>query len=101
MGIIHIERLYHMTMLRLIYRLFEPSKPNLYRIVRYGNGYEPQMSYSAGMVKGLFWYPMNADGYWLEPDAFNEGRITMHIAMTKPEDMWDRFPQFQKKPGFG
>lgn len=72
-------------MLKLIAGLLNsaPSAPKLYRIVRYGNGYEPQMSYSAGMIEGLFWYPLNGDGHWLEPDAFTQGHITMHISMPK------------------
>lgn len=56
-----------------------------YRIVRRRGGYEPQFSYTAGVVKGVFWYPLNADGYWLEPDAFTNGNPTKHIAMSKDD----------------
>lgn len=60
-------------------------KPNLYRVRRRLGGWEPQHSYTAGAVDGVFWYPLNAEGYWLEPDAFNYGRVTKHIAMTYHE----------------
>lgn len=43
------------------------------------------MSYTAGMVKGVFWFPLNPDGYWLEPDAFTHGKITRHIVMSKAD----------------
>lgn len=56
-----------------------------YRIVRRISGFEPQCSYTSGMVKGVFWYPLNAAGYWLEPEAFNYGKITKHITMSKDE----------------
>jgi hypothetical protein len=56
---------------------------NVYRVVPYGNGFEPQMSYSAGTVDGLFWFPLNPDGSWLQPDAFSDGKATWHISMPK------------------
>lgn len=43
------------------------------------------MSYTAGMVKGVFWFPLNAEGYWLEPDAFSNGNVTRHIIMSKED----------------
>lgn len=60
-------------------------KPKLtqYRIVRRLTGWEPQHSYTAGCVDGVFWYPLNTEGFWLEPDAFNYGKITKHVAMPK------------------
>jgi hypothetical protein len=35
------------------------------------------------MVKGIFWYPLNAEGYWLEPGAFTNGDPSRHITMAK------------------
>lgn len=62
-----------------------PAVSRQYRIVRRVGGYEPQFSYNAGMANGLFWYPLNADGYWLEPDAFTNGNPTKHITMSKSD----------------
>lgn len=58
---------------------------NQYRIVRRLSGWEPQHSYTAGFVDGVFWYPLTADGFWLEPDAFSHGKITKHIALPKED----------------
>lgn len=65
-----------------MFGLFQP-KTNQYRIRRRLTGWEPQHSYTAGRVDGVFWYPLNADGYWLEPGAFTDGKVTKHIAMPK------------------
>lgn len=62
-----------------------PVRSGQYRIVRRRGGFEPQYSYTAGVVKGLFWYPLNAEGYWLEPDAFSNGNPSKRIAMTRRE----------------
>lgn len=73
-------------MKRLLNWLLRKSPPTRqYRIVRRPGGHEPQFSYNAGMVKGIFWYPLNADGYWLEPDAFTNGNPTKHISMGKDD----------------
>ena len=56
-----------------------------YRIKRRFGGFEPQCSYTAGMVDGVFWFPLNAEGYWLEPDAFSYGKITKHISLPKED----------------
>ena len=68
-----------------MFGLFRKPRAGEYRIVRRLLGFEPQYSYTAGMVKGVFWYPLNAEGYWLEPDAFNSGTITKHISMSRAE----------------
>ena len=44
-----------------------------YRVVQIDGGHEPQMLCNAGLVKGEFWYPLNQDGYFAEPEAFNSG----------------------------
>jgi hypothetical protein len=62
-----------------------PTATRQYRMVRCWGGYEPQISYSAGMVKGLFWYPLNREGYWLEPDAFTHGNPTRRSVMSKDD----------------
>jgi hypothetical protein len=54
----------------------EPAEAGLYRIVDRGCKYEPQMSYSMGNENGFAWFPLNEDGYWLEPDAFSTGYLT-------------------------
>lgn len=59
-----------------------------YRVVPYGDGYEPQMKYTMGRKDGTCWFPLNVEGYWLEPDAFNDGEVTMHISM--PESVAKR-----------
>lgn len=61
----------------------KPSASRQYRIVRRLGGYEPQISYTAGIAEGLFWFPLNEDGYWLEPEAFSTGNVTKHVSMTK------------------
>lgn len=43
------------------------------------------MSYTAGIPDGAVWYPLNAEGYWLEPDAFSYGNPKQHIAMPRAE----------------
>lgn len=61
---------------------------DIYRIVANGDGYEPQQKYNAGHADGDFWFPLRENGYWLEPDAYNYGVITMHISM--PREMAER-----------
>lgn len=56
-----------------------------YRIVVRDGGFEPQMLYRAGSAaftgpKGV-WFPLNSQGYWLEPDAFNYGLVTRHAVL--------------------
>jgi hypothetical protein len=60
-----------------------PTATRQYRIKRRIGGYEPQMSYSAGIANGFFWFPLNRDGYWLEPEAFSHGNPTKRITMSK------------------
>lgn len=69
----------------LLDKLFRPNGSHRYRVVRYGGGWEPQISYNAGIAKGYFWFPLNEDGYWLEPDAFTDGVITRHISLSKED----------------
>lgn len=68
-----------------MFNLFQrkPKSAGQYRIVRRLGGYEPQYSYSAGVAPGLFWFPINEHGYWLEPEAFSSGNVTKHVTMTK------------------
>lgn len=68
-----------------MFKMFRQPQTNQYRIRRRFDGWEPQHSYTAGAVDGVFWYPLNAEGYWLDMDAFNYGKITKHIAMSKEE----------------
>lgn len=63
----------------------KPPETRQYRVIRRAAGFEPQFSYTAGMVEGVFWFPLNAEGYWLEPDAFNYGKITKHISLPKED----------------
>ncbi len=74
------------TLIRKIAENFRKMpESNRYRVVRRFGGYEPQHSYTAGLVEGVFWYPLNEAGYWLEPDAFTHGKITKHITMPKAD----------------
>lgn len=58
-----------------------------YRIVEHvGLGFEPQMQYTSGTVKGDFWYPLNAVGYWEEPESFSHGNPTRRVIFDNRED---------------
>lgn len=52
-----------------------------YRILWRWFGWEPQHRYSTGKGK-MLWYPLNMEGYWIEPDAYTTERITKRIKMT-------------------
>lgn len=56
-------------------------------VYKFRKGWEPQIRYCAGCADGMFWYPLGPDGLWLEPDAYNHGRITLH----------NYFPRFRAK----
>lgn len=58
----------------------------IYRL-RYSflKGWDPQQKYTMGQVDGDKWFPLNDKGYWLEPDAFNEGRISAHNYFPRSE----------------
>ena len=57
-----------------------------YRVVRREGGFEPQMLYTRGMRDGRTWFPLNSQGYWLEPEAFSYGVVTRHAPLTSRED---------------
>lgn len=59
------------TKCRIRYRLF--------------HGWEPQMQYTVGMKGGSRWFPLNPNGYWLEPEAFSYGNIKKHNYFTRAE----------------
>jgi hypothetical protein len=49
-----------------------------YRIEPVEGGYEAQMLYLVGGIPGRSeWFPLNADGYWSDPNAFSFG-LTSH-----------------------
>ncbi len=56
-----------------------------YRIVRRDGGHEPQMLSTTGSAAFTgpkdVWFPLNSQGYWLEPDAFNYGLVTKHAPL--------------------
>lgn len=52
-----------------------------YRVEEIAGGFEPQMLYTT--KNGKQWVPLNAEGYWLEPDCYSTGEITKHNPMTK------------------
>lgn len=58
-----------------------PSMRYLYRVHWRWFGWEPQMRYNTGKGK-MLWFPLNAEGYWLEMDAYTEGKITKRIRMS-------------------
>lgn len=45
-------------------------------------GWEPQQRYNTGLG-GMIWFPLNAEGYWLQPDAYNDGAVTHHVTMPR------------------
>lgn len=49
---------------------------NAYRIEAVADGYEAQMLYQCGAREEFVWFPLNAAGYWSDPDAFSFGLIT-------------------------
>lgn len=47
-----------------------------YRIAPVSGGYEAQMLYQCGAASRDEWFPLNAAGYWSDPDAFSFGLIS-------------------------
>lgn len=47
----------------------------VYRIEAVYGGYEAQMLYRCGASPREEWFPLNAAGYWSDPDAFSFGLI--------------------------
>lgn len=64
----------------------EPVTTNQYRIKRRWLGYEPQMQYCSARGPSKVWFPINENGYWLEPDAYNYGIVTMHLVFKNKKD---------------
>lgn len=56
----------------------ETAEPNAYRIEAVTGGYEAQMLYQPGGMRtdDLRWFPLNAAGFWSDPDAFPFGLTT-------------------------
>lgn len=52
------------------------DEPAAYRIAEVPGGYEAQMLYQCGGREREEWFPLNAEGYWSDPDAFSFGLIT-------------------------
>lgn len=52
-----------------------------YRIAEIDGGFEPQMLYHAPMKGEDVWFPLNAQGYWLEPDAYSYGNVQKHAPL--------------------
>jgi hypothetical protein len=47
-----------------------------YRVEPVEGGFEAQMLYPVGAMPGReVWFPLNAAGYWSDPDAFSFGLI--------------------------
>lgn len=59
---------------------------NSYRIVEHSNGFEPQIRYTMGFIDGEAWFPLDASGHWLEPDAFSYGQVTMRLLFANRAD---------------
>ena len=47
-----------------------------YRIEQVDGGYEAQMLYPCGAVPREVWFPLNAEGYWSDPDGVSFGLIS-------------------------
>jgi hypothetical protein len=52
------------------------TTPNAYRIEPVSGGFEAQMLYQCGMARHEEWFPLNAAGYWSDPDGFSFGLIS-------------------------
>ena len=46
-----------------------------YRIEAVEGGFEAQHLYNCGVTEGDRWFPLNAQGYWSDPDAYSYGVI--------------------------
>lgn len=53
-----------------------------YRIRWRWFGWEPQQRYNTGKGK-MLWFPLNAEGYWLDPDAYNTEKVTKRIVLPR------------------
>lgn len=82
--------------------MFEPATPSIeligsrYRIVSLPNGYEPQMRYTTGTTKKVKWFPINAEGYWLEPKVFDMGVIEQHLVFAHKATALEAIAKAQK-----
>lgn len=56
-----------------------------YRIVEKGGMFEPQMLYGCGAAPGMKWFPLNKNGYWADPSAYDFGLITKDSLMSLEE----------------
>ena len=56
-----------------------------YRVEESADGFEPQMLYTLGRLDGFAWFPLTANGYWADPDAFTDGEIKIRSVQTKED----------------
>ena len=57
-----------------------------YRVEESADGFEPQMLYTLGRLDGFAWFPLTANGYWADPDAFTDGEIKIRSVFQTKED---------------
>ena len=56
-----------------------------YRVIEKHGEFEPQMLYNCGATPGLKWFPLDAEGYWADPSAFDFGLITIDSLMSREQ----------------
>lgn len=56
-----------------------------YRVLDIDGGYEPQMRYHASVTGERVWFPLLANGYWAEPDAYSYGNVTIRSILPTRE----------------
>jgi hypothetical protein len=57
-----------------------------YRVEKSADGFEPQMLYTLGRLDGFAWFPLTANGYWADPDAFTDGEIKIRSVFQTKEN---------------
>lgn len=62
---------------------------NNYRVVEVDGWYEPQLEYNKGVGEGMFWAPLNGDGYWADPSSYTFGE-TMERHLFRTRELADR-----------
>ncbi|QDZ07434.1 hypothetical protein FPZ24_08045 [Sphingomonas panacisoli] len=53
---------------------------DLYRVQPVEGGYQPEMRWTC--KNGALWVPLQADGFWADPDAYSTGEVTVKSVMT-------------------
>ena len=62
------------------------TTPYHYRIEPVHGGYEAQMLCQPGAAPGERWFPLNAAGYWSDPEAYSFGLISKRDVFATREE---------------